>query len=69
MSSDLLRFPQETIDAINTDLMAFWVTEAKTPRESQDGPASTEALVTTDELLPLLVFAIVRSALPHMSAR
>ena len=58
---------KECIDGINNDLIAF--RERQSAEERVRGlQVSQESLVTTDELLPLLVFVIVRSDLKHAAS-
>lgn len=57
---------KETMDAINEDLLAF--REKQTDRLRSNMASSRESLVTADELLPLLVFVLVRAKLTHFSA-
>jgi hypothetical protein len=57
---------KETIDAVSSDLAAF--REKQTDERVRALDASQGSLVTSDELLPLLVFVIVRSSVTHLLA-
>jgi hypothetical protein len=58
---------KETVDAINNDLIAF--RERKSAEDRlRSLNTSQESFITSDELLPLLVFVIVRSNSFHLSA-